>query len=40
MVTAANRRMRARQDQLDADTQNGAKTGVAFGDVTLNTSIP
>ncbi|MGH8502242.1 MAG: DUF922 domain-containing protein [Gammaproteobacteria bacterium] len=39
MVTAANRRMRARQDDLDANTDHGAKAGVPFGDVTLDTSI-
>jgi hypothetical protein len=39
MVTAANRRMKARQDQLDADTEHGARAGVPFGDVTLDTSI-
>jgi Bacterial protein of unknown function (DUF922) len=39
MVTAANRRMKRRQDQLDADTEHGAKTGVQYGDVTLDVSI-
>ncbi len=39
LVTAANRRMRARQDQLDTDTDHGAKAGVPFGDVDLDTSI-
>ena len=39
MVTAANRRIRGRQDQLDADTDHGARQGVPFGDVTLDTSI-
>jgi hypothetical protein len=40
MVTAANQRMRDRQQQLDDDTQNGAKPGVTYGDVFLDTSIP
>lgn len=40
LVTEANRRMQERQDELDADTEHGAKAGVAFGDVSLNTSIP
>ncbi len=39
MVTAANRRMRTRQDELDADTENGSKAGVQYGDVILDTSI-
>ena len=39
MVTAANRRMKNRQDQLDTDTDHGAKAGVPFGDVILDTSI-
>ena len=40
MVTKANRRMRQRQDQLDTSTDHGARTGVPFGDVVLDTSIP
>jgi hypothetical protein len=36
LVTEANRRMQARQERLDADTENGAKPGVPFGDVILN----
>lgn len=39
MVTAANQTMQSRQDELDADTQNGAKSGVPYGNVSLNTSI-
>jgi hypothetical protein len=39
MVTAANRRMQSRQDDLDTDTDHGAKTGVPYGDVVLDTSI-
>jgi hypothetical protein len=39
MVTEANRRMAKRQQELDTDTQNGSKPGVAFGDVTLDISI-
>jgi hypothetical protein len=39
LVTQANRRMKARQDKLDADTQSGSKPGVPFGDVVLDTSI-
>jgi hypothetical protein len=39
MVTAANRRMQARQDDLDHDTDHGAKAGVQYGDVILDTSI-
>ena len=39
MVTMANQTMQSRQDQLDADTQNGAKAGVPYGDVFLDTSI-
>ncbi len=40
MVTEANRRMQARQNQLDTDTDHGAKPGVQYGDVTLDTTIP
>ncbi len=39
MVTSANRRMQGRQDDLDHDTDHGAKAGVPYGDVTLDTSI-
>jgi hypothetical protein len=39
MVTAANRRMQRRQNELDADTQNGSKAGVQYGDVILDTSV-
>lgn len=38
-VTAANRRMQERQDELDKDTDHGAKAGVQYGDVILDTSI-
>lgn len=40
MVTDANKILRARQDDLDTDTEHGAKAGVPFGDVDLDTSIP
>jgi predicted secreted Zn-dependent protease len=39
LVTAANRRMKQRQDELDHDTQNGSKDGVKYGGVTLDISI-
>ena len=39
MVTAANRSMQKRQDDLDTDTDHGAKAGVPYGDVVLDTSI-
>jgi hypothetical protein len=39
MVTAANRTMQARQDQMDSDTDHGARAGVQYGDVTLDTTI-
>jgi predicted secreted Zn-dependent protease len=39
MVTAANKRMKTRQDELDADTENGSKAGVQYGDVILDISI-
>ncbi len=39
MVTAANGRMAQRQKQLDDDTDHGAKAGVQYGDVVLDTSI-
>jgi hypothetical protein len=39
MVTAANRQMQSRQDKLDSDTDHGAKPGVPFGDVLLDTTI-
>jgi hypothetical protein len=39
LVTAANQKMQTRQDQLDADTDHGAKAGVPFGDVILDISI-
>jgi Bacterial protein of unknown function (DUF922) len=38
-VTAANLRMKQRQDKLDHETQNGSKEGVQYGDVTLDISI-
>ena len=38
-VTAANAAAQKRQDQLDTDTDHGAKKGVPYGDVFLNTSI-
>ena len=38
-VTAANRRMALRQKRLDDDTDHGAKSGVPFGDVSLDTTI-
>ncbi|MGH8239748.1 MAG: DUF922 domain-containing protein, partial [Steroidobacteraceae bacterium] len=37
-VTAANLRMKQRQDKLDHATQNGSKEGVLYGDVTLDIS--
>lgn len=39
MVTSANRRMQDRQNDLDNDTDHGAKAGVPYGDVILDTSI-
>jgi len=39
MVTDANRRMQSRQDDLDTDTDHGAKLGVPYGDVVLDTTI-
>ena len=39
MVTEANRRMNKRQQDMDTDTNNGAKAGVQYGDVILDTSI-
>jgi hypothetical protein len=39
MVTDANSRMKTRQDELDTDTDHGAKAGVTYGDVILDTSI-
>jgi len=39
MVTAANKHMQSRQDDLDTATDHGAKTGVPFGDVVLDTTI-
>ncbi len=39
-VTAANGRIAARQRKLDNETDHGAKKGVPFGDVFLDTSIP
>jgi hypothetical protein len=39
MVTAANKRMKKRQDDLDAATDHGAKENVKYGDVFLDTSI-
>ena len=40
MVTEANRRMHQRQVDLDNDTDHGARAGVTYGDVILDTSIP
>jgi hypothetical protein len=40
MVTDANRTLQDRQDQLDTDTEHGARAGVPYGDVILDTSIP
>jgi Bacterial protein of unknown function (DUF922) len=39
MVTAANRRMQSGQVDLDTDTDHGAKSGVPYGDVVLDTTI-
>jgi hypothetical protein len=39
MVTAANGRMAKRQKELDDATDHGAKAGVQYGDVILDTSI-
>jgi cell division septum initiation protein DivIVA len=41
MVTDANTRMQQRQDELDdpSNTDHGAKPGVQFGDVSLDTTI-
>jgi hypothetical protein len=39
-VTQANREMQRRQDELDHDTDHGARAGVPFGDVWLDTTIP
>lgn len=39
MVTEANGTMRANQDQLDADTDHGAKPNVTYGGVVLDTTI-
>jgi hypothetical protein len=39
MVTARNRQMAADQQQLDTDTDHGAKPGVKYGDVFLDTTI-
>jgi hypothetical protein len=39
MVTEANRRMATRQQELDNDTDHGAKEGVKYGDVVLDISI-
>jgi hypothetical protein len=39
MVTDANKALKGRQDQLDADTESGSKPGVPYGDVELDTSI-
>lgn len=40
MVTRANATMAQRQQDLDRDTEHGSKSGVQYGDVILNTSIP
>jgi hypothetical protein len=39
LVTAANARMAKRQGELDGATDHGAKAGVQYGDVILDTSI-
>jgi hypothetical protein len=39
MVTDANRRLHDRQEDLDNDTDHGAKAGVPYGDVLLDISI-
>ena len=39
MVTEANRRLHDRQEELDHDTDHGAKSGVTYGNVDLDTSI-
>ena len=39
MITAMGRRIRQRQDKLDHDTDHGAKVGVQYGDVKLDTTI-
>jgi len=39
LVTDANNTLHQRQVQLDNDTDHGAKSGVTYGDVTLDTSI-
>lgn len=39
MVTAANARMQKRQNQLDKETNHGAKKGVQYGDVILDPNI-
>ena len=39
MVTEANRRMNRRQIEMDNDSDHGARTGVPYGDVILDTSI-
>ena len=39
MVTAANKTMKDRQDELDHDTEHGSKPKVKYGDVSLDTSI-
>jgi hypothetical protein len=39
LVTDANRRLHDRQEELDNDTEHGAKAGVPFGDVLLDPTI-
>lgn len=39
MVTERNRQMAEDQQQLDDDTEHGSKPGVAYGDITLDTTI-
>lgn len=39
IVTAANKTLKKRQDDLDTTTQNGSKPKVQYGDVSLDTSI-
>jgi hypothetical protein len=39
LVTAANQTMHTRQEQLDADSDHGARAGVPYGDVILDISI-
>ena len=40
VAEVANRRMQSRQSDPDNDTDHGAKAGVPYGDVILDTLIP